>query len=1312
MAAADLGPTFVDQRHVYRVATQRQNAGVKYAPKGQEKCPLNVCCSKWGFCGTTEEFCGKGCTSGCGTVKRPSCSGGTSATKRYVGYFEGWNYEHPCDTIHPSKINYKPWTHLNYAFATINPDHTLGTMGYYDEEFYRAFTNLKTKKPSLKCFLSVGGWDAGGRVFSVMANSADSRKVFIESVVKTLEEFGFDGLDVDWEYPVAEDRGGSKPDFKNYVSLLRELKDAFGTKYGLSMAIPASYWYLRGFDLKNMAKYVDWFNVMSYDIHGTWDGHSAWTKEVINPHTNLTEISYGLDLLWRNSVPSEKVLLGLGFYGRSFTLGDPRCNIPGCSFKRTGNENSGGARPGRCTLNSGTLSNYEINRILKSKSPELVYNDEAGVNWITWENDQWVSFDDSRTLKQKASFANNLCLGGTFAWALDLGGPGTMGRPDELNGNTLSLDGADLEGGDSGSGDVYISPEIYTVQNPGIACIPPCTFIMPRLTLDKVTTITFPLYTTSLEVLWWTAQAITLPGGAISSSIGSMRTIQTTTITIPPLITSVLDMWHWPVTETDLSSTTYVVVSSILPPPFMITNSLPSDAVAPPRNTGAGGSQPMNGGQPTQGGGQPTQGGGQPTNGGGQPTQGGGQPTNGGGQPTQGGGQPTNGGGQPTNDGGQPTQGGGQPTNGGGQPTQGGGQPTNGDSLPSPGLAPAISNTRALSSPESSVVGGYTSDRQATQPYTSDRSTSGALPPPTQSKTTASPGDRQNAPSKTGRTSDEPTTRDFPSQTSNKDIDNHNTQPTSNRQSDSSSMGGIILPPGSKGPHESGLISSPLPGSRMFTPKPHPLSGETDNGKLPTVSFTSGPPNPTCTKDCGKKCQGAFCDCKGDGCNNHGKDFIDPNDPNPPKDRDRRTCFGPECKDGKCELGLLCSNFDCVGPDCHDGICVGINCARIPCVGENCLPGCKGPGCETPGCIGECDDVGECVNSKCMNFGCTGPDCLPPCEGCPPVCTGPNCRSFKCQGKSCKNGFCEGPDCTQDTDECEKPEAAPRCTESVTKYKRSDSVYSSTTTTECSTVTACSVEETTFTTTTTIDNGEIITVTEHYPIQPLLSDDEYKSIASKLHRLRTSRDKSRFGATFTTEDLPTHTVTMTIPTYTYAHEQDKGKLSCKHTVGVANRKELIRGISFFCQKFDRQTFNGDQEGFTYLNSYSPVAVIRGDCGSGKCKSYVRFGVKVKRNNKCQEDFVFNGRGNGDDQCGQNFRQIVDRCNTRGENGKRSGSFAVGCLEWYIDVIANGSWEADLELRSKELSALHTTLQTDSAYLVYTGVAGEPTGTVP
>lgn len=93
--------------------------------------------------------------------------------------------------------------------------------------------------------------------------------------------------------------------------------------------------------------------------------------------------------MWRNSVPPEKVSLGLAFYGRSFTLADPSCTTPGCAFKRGDNETSGGAKPGLCTLNSGTLSDYEINMVLKEKSPEVIYHQDSGVNWITWDNDQW-----------------------------------------------------------------------------------------------------------------------------------------------------------------------------------------------------------------------------------------------------------------------------------------------------------------------------------------------------------------------------------------------------------------------------------------------------------------------------------------------------------------------------------------------------------------------------------------------------------------------------------------------------------------------------------------------------------------------------------------------------------------------------------------------------------------------------------------------------------------------------------------------------------------------------------------------------------
>lgn len=110
-------------------------------------------------------------------------------------------------------------------------------------------------------FISVGGWDAGTEGFSRMASSAGSRATFIESVKAFLVTYGFDGIDIDWcgslsnrkplrglantqkrrEYPVADDRGGKPEDMQNYVSLLKEMRSAFGSIYGITVAIPNSY---------------------------------------------------------------------------------------------------------------------------------------------------------------------------------------------------------------------------------------------------------------------------------------------------------------------------------------------------------------------------------------------------------------------------------------------------------------------------------------------------------------------------------------------------------------------------------------------------------------------------------------------------------------------------------------------------------------------------------------------------------------------------------------------------------------------------------------------------------------------------------------------------------------------------------------------------------------------------------------------------------------------------------------------------------------------------------------------------------------
>ncbi|RAK98436.1 glycoside hydrolase [Aspergillus ibericus CBS 121593] len=395
----------------------------QYGVAGNNTCPINVCCSKFGFCGTTSDFCDAGCQEGyggCGAVTEPSC-GGSSARQRTVGYYEGWSSTRTCDKRLPSDLEVTALTHINFAFIYFHPTtFQIVPMSSGDEALYPQFTALKKTKPELKTWVSLGGWSFNDATntpntqtaFSDLAANAANRQTFITSVMSFLQVWGFDGLDIDWEYPGAPDRGGVAADTENYVTLLKELKSAFGTRYGLSVTLPASYWYLRWFDLQGIEANTDFLNVMTYDIHGVWDSSNKFTGPYVRPHTNLTEIADSLDLLWRNDINPSNVNLGVGWYGRSFTLKDPSCNTPGCVF-------SYGGTAGECTQSSGTLSNAEIQRIITANNLVPTFDQVAGVKWITWDTDQWVSYDDGESMQMKIDFANKHCLGGTLIWSMD-----------------------------------------------------------------------------------------------------------------------------------------------------------------------------------------------------------------------------------------------------------------------------------------------------------------------------------------------------------------------------------------------------------------------------------------------------------------------------------------------------------------------------------------------------------------------------------------------------------------------------------------------------------------------------------------------------------------------------------------------------------------------------------------------------------------------------------------------------------------------------------------------------------------------------
>ena len=198
-------------------------------------------------------------------------------------------------------------THINLAFATVNDTFDGILIGRPDR--LKEIVALKKINPSLKVLLSIGGWGAGG--FSEMASTVKTRKAFARDCKRVIDEFGIDGIDMDWEYPSRSAAGisSSPEDIGNFTILMKDIREAIGKDRMLTLASISTAKYV---DFRAIDPYIDLVNIMGYDMaHPPYHHSGLFRSEHTGSMTSSEAIRAHLDA----GVPKNKLVLGLPFYG-------------------------------------------------------------------------------------------------------------------------------------------------------------------------------------------------------------------------------------------------------------------------------------------------------------------------------------------------------------------------------------------------------------------------------------------------------------------------------------------------------------------------------------------------------------------------------------------------------------------------------------------------------------------------------------------------------------------------------------------------------------------------------------------------------------------------------------------------------------------------------------------------------------------------------------------------------------------------------------------------------------------------------------
>ena len=186
-----------------------------------------------------------------------------ASAQRVVGYYPQWVQS----SFPVEQIDFSVITHVIHAFAWPNAD---GSISHYDNMLDPDIATV-VHQNGRKLLLTFGGW-GNNEGFAAMVSTEDSRQNFISNLLDLMDNYGYDGIDLDWEHP------SNSTETNNLTLLVLELRDAFDSvnpEFLITMAVGASNWSGQHYEYEIINENIDWFSMMGYDFHGSWSSHAG-----------------------------------------------------------------------------------------------------------------------------------------------------------------------------------------------------------------------------------------------------------------------------------------------------------------------------------------------------------------------------------------------------------------------------------------------------------------------------------------------------------------------------------------------------------------------------------------------------------------------------------------------------------------------------------------------------------------------------------------------------------------------------------------------------------------------------------------------------------------------------------------------------------------------------------------------------------------------------------------------------------------------------------------------------------------------------